>query len=817
MKIAHLLLALSVLCLAGCTVLTEVDTSFLNIEEPEEDASVPECDQTGIVELPHECFDGCDNDGDDDIDCADSDCTNYCCDQPEEWFNCDDQCDNDRDGLIDCDDPDCVGTTVCTPAPVREGLCRGAEDDPDCCDPEHEDYPCCDNDKDDDGDGLEDCEDSDCQSSDFCCGTESTHRENSNNGFDEGEWIVFQGRDGEPLWENNRIVDWRDNDLIGGATRTDSIPLSFGLSMRFVAVITEASEACHPRDCPSFAGMALGPASAPMDATEPLINLAVVVTSAHRVVVMRADRVLHSIGLDPPPPTTGAVTPADVTVNLLPATNDQGENGFRMQLEVEGGRSVCHQDGTITGCPLEPEWISDELVLYDEDNVLLNESRGSYLMVIGHGSGVELSDEETSTISIDLRSCANPSAWSPAPGDDRIGNEHVCWAVGALASPSISHVGGQEYVMVAEGTTNEVSVSGYGINNYSLAWLDIDDDPTLQHWNQSPDVDDRDATPTAFHPIDTDYDLNCMEYGDPNWPEVCRGWLLAFPQSVESRCEGALSHRSPHVIGTSGIHDILFAEATRTGRPYYHIRAASYSGAGWAIYDTEDHELTLDEVEHATTGHYRSLRDPVAICHPDSMGSDSCDGRYMVLVVAEPDVTVPEQGGWTGDDLIYVEYDFGPAGGFDTTTLRVALDGGGDSNPIPGRELAEPWVIWDPNTATYFVWITTNLPGQDTQVDLLLVPSGEVQQTLEDPAWELYTGSPVLTVRDLETLYDSEDHRAADCSGRCEIGGVTGVVVQSEGGGQELLHFWVGVAEMPASDDPPTYHIRHLQQYFGLP
>jgi hypothetical protein len=28
---------------------------------------------------------------------------------------------------------------------------------------------------------------------------------------------------------------------------------------------------------------------------------------------------------------------------------------------------------------------------------------------------------------------------------------------------------------------------------------------------------------------------------------------------------------------------------------------------------------------------------------------------------------------------------------------------------------------------------------------------------------------------------------------------------------------WVGVTEMPASDDPAVWHVRHLEQYFGLP
>lgn len=71
------------------------------------------------------CTDGVDNDGDELVDCDDTDCECLV-------IECSDGEDNDGDGLIDCYDPDCGCEAVCD-----DGI-------------------------DNDGDGLTDCDDDDC-------------------------------------------------------------------------------------------------------------------------------------------------------------------------------------------------------------------------------------------------------------------------------------------------------------------------------------------------------------------------------------------------------------------------------------------------------------------------------------------------------------------------------------------------------------------------------------------------------------------------------------------------------------------------------
>ena len=59
------------------------------------------------------CINGKDDDGDGDIDCADSDCsTSLACKE-----DCNDGVDNDGDDLIDCDDDDCAAAAICDDSP----------------------------------------------------------------------------------------------------------------------------------------------------------------------------------------------------------------------------------------------------------------------------------------------------------------------------------------------------------------------------------------------------------------------------------------------------------------------------------------------------------------------------------------------------------------------------------------------------------------------------------------------------------------------------------------------------------------------------
>ena len=59
-----------------------------------------------------ECDDGIDNDGDGQIDLADTDCTDLT-DSDEAIYACSDGIDNDGDTLKDLTDPGCVDSTRC--------------------------------------------------------------------------------------------------------------------------------------------------------------------------------------------------------------------------------------------------------------------------------------------------------------------------------------------------------------------------------------------------------------------------------------------------------------------------------------------------------------------------------------------------------------------------------------------------------------------------------------------------------------------------------------------------------------------------------
>jgi hypothetical protein len=135
----------------------------------------------GAVEPSGEvsCADGFDNDCDGAIDCADSQCDGQrctmatgrpgtctsgacvCAGTEARETTCGDGKDNDCDGLIDCQDPDCLGKVcdgtgkVCPgPAPSTCGVCLTGTTETNCSDG-----------KDNDCDGLVDCFDPDCQPS----------------------------------------------------------------------------------------------------------------------------------------------------------------------------------------------------------------------------------------------------------------------------------------------------------------------------------------------------------------------------------------------------------------------------------------------------------------------------------------------------------------------------------------------------------------------------------------------------------------------------------------------------------------------------
>jgi cysteine-rich repeat protein len=160
---------------------------FFLLSKPESAFSQACCD--GAVDLGEECDDG--NASNEDA-CTNSCLFNICgdgfvnlgieeCDDGNttsgdgcsatcllegEAGNCADAIDNDGDGLTDCDDSDCAGDPACAPAEVED----------------------CSDGIDNDGDGLTDCDDSDCAGDPACAPAEV---EDCSDGIDnDGDGLV---------------------------------------------------------------------------------------------------------------------------------------------------------------------------------------------------------------------------------------------------------------------------------------------------------------------------------------------------------------------------------------------------------------------------------------------------------------------------------------------------------------------------------------------------------------------------------------------------------------------------------------------------
>ncbi len=98
---------------------------------------------------------------------------------------CDDERDNDGDGMTDCEDLDCLTAMVCT----TEQCARPGDEDGDglynCEDPDCAPNAClaenCTNNMDDDGDGMTDCEDRECRDAPTCLPEDCTRRGDEDN------------------------------------------------------------------------------------------------------------------------------------------------------------------------------------------------------------------------------------------------------------------------------------------------------------------------------------------------------------------------------------------------------------------------------------------------------------------------------------------------------------------------------------------------------------------------------------------------------------------------------------------------------------
>lgn len=756
----------------ACPVATPPRDASPDSEPPVDCHSEPE------PEVAVLCHDGCDNDLDATVDCEDEDCALYCCEIfGVESLACDDRCDNDLDGLFDCEDPACADTSECL-ASRPESACPEGSD------------RCCLNGVDDDGDGDVDCADRDCEHTDHCCPLTDSFVEAPDGGFDEAYWQTFGDGAGPTFGPEDWVVSWGE---LSGVSSREPVDLSYGLRLELTVRVSEVERCADGHDCPAFAALSLGPAPGTGDA--PLINLELLVTSAGQVLVRQGEIDRHRVGLGDPS------APARVQLDLIPAAID-GAVGSVVELRVEGGREVCHGDGSSLGCPLEPSWRSEGLLLFDGDNRLLDGRRGSHVSIFGRGAGVEVSDADGQTAAVALRSCENPAVWAASDEADRVDSAVLCWAVGALGSPSVAPLPGGGFAMALEGTTRAPVAGEYGENNFSLGWLVAGDEPL--GW--------RDPAPEAAGvraPIDTAFDLNCM--GPLEWEgERCQA-VPSHPEAPAEGCAEVTSRRAPHLVPSErGEHLLLFESSPPGEDRSLVLGAARFSPATWS-WRLEPHSLDHVQASMRLGRSYRALRQPAALCASLEAGGSCADGRSLVLAVAEE---VDAVGGWRGDDLIALGYD--GLSGFEPGAVALLRHDDEEGNPLAGLELAEPWLLYDGPRQRLMLWLLVSEPGEPRRLELLTAAcpdcagAVDVIEALGGLDWRRWPGGPLLDEDRLEQLLVSDGEPLVDCSGRCELGGVS-LLPLPEGDG-ERLHLWLELVERPDDGAPRRWSVVHLWQ-----
>lgn len=119
------------------------------------------------------CDNGIDDNDNGAIDCDDPDCIGNTVCQNTEFEDCYDRLDNDGDGAVDCYDADCeaeCASIYCFKG-ILDGNCNPKKDEelcPDCLGSTQPSSENCNNGVDDDGDGLKDCDDSECYGDPAC-------------------------------------------------------------------------------------------------------------------------------------------------------------------------------------------------------------------------------------------------------------------------------------------------------------------------------------------------------------------------------------------------------------------------------------------------------------------------------------------------------------------------------------------------------------------------------------------------------------------------------------------------------------------------
>ena len=142
---------------------------------PGEDGGVDDDGGADVDAGGEDCLNGEDDDGDDAVDCDDSDCAAAPNCVPE--ADCNDDLDNDLDGAVDCADSDCDGVDGCeldVELSCNDDLDNDGDADTDCADSDCAAAPSCvpedicDDEDDNDLDGDIDCDDSDCAEAANC-------------------------------------------------------------------------------------------------------------------------------------------------------------------------------------------------------------------------------------------------------------------------------------------------------------------------------------------------------------------------------------------------------------------------------------------------------------------------------------------------------------------------------------------------------------------------------------------------------------------------------------------------------------------------
>ncbi len=315
----------------------------------------------------------------------------------------------DRDASLD------AGSDVGLPDDAGDG----SLDAGDACIIAEQHEASCDNRRDDDCDGLTDCNDFDCGRALYCCGPGRAERVFS---FDTGAGWRSLPTGVLPNIEPEGGVISNFPSSEPRATRYDEC-LSIDLGMEIRSILRARGPRCSPDSPCPYASLVLTPISEMARGVPLADELSVRLDADSRIEVRRAGAVLARS------PTPFGASNIDVRIRLTPGIDERGGAWIYADIRIVSA--------DLTWSPwegLRPLVPREDLI---GASLGCTEARGLYLALEGLGDGVDID-----SITIDPYECANPSHFerpsSTTPLEGAALGVDPSWSSGGVGAPALS-------------------------------------------------------------------------------------------------------------------------------------------------------------------------------------------------------------------------------------------------------------------------------------------------------------------------------------------------------------------------------------------